>query len=135
MEPFIISYITDRINWLIGRFSQREDDRIRERKEVIDALLDALQETRIHFGNQRLVRNRDREAEARLSRLWSTAARKVEPFDSDLANRCETKGTYWADPVDWRDDDLLAAGITIKEIEISLKKLKKSLTKRRSQLR
>ena len=123
MDPVGITWILERINWLIGRFSGREDERKKERKEAIAALLIALTETRIHFGTQRNKKKRNRPKEEEISRLWIQASLKVQPFDDNLANRCESKGRFWADPAGWRDDDISAASISIEAVEASLRQL------------
>ena len=124
MDPTGIHWILERINWLIGRFSDREERNTKERRDAIHALLTALSETRIHFGTQRNKKERDRAKEEEISRLWTEASHRVQPFDDDLANRCYSKGTFWADPIGWDNDALLATRISIEEVEQSLKRLK-----------
>lgn len=124
MDLIGINWIIERINWLIKRFAEREDANIKQRNDAINALLDALSETRIMFGTCRVKGQRDRIKEEMISRLWTKASRAVEPFDQKLANRCLTKGKYWSDPTGWNTNDLLAAKITIEEVEQSLQELK-----------
>lgn len=124
MDPIGAAWVLDRINWLIGRFAEREDRNIERKQGAIDALLDALTETRIYFGTQRIERKRNRQKEEELSRLWSEASRKVKPIDEDLAHRCYVKGTYWADPIGWGEKDFLEAGIAIEQVEEALNRFK-----------
>src|SRR5262245_53429458 len=49
-----LNWVIERINWLIGRFADREDRRIEQKQQAIDALLKALTETRIYFGTKRI---------------------------------------------------------------------------------
>ena len=123
MDPVAITWVIDRINWLIARLSGREETRTKERSEAIAALIKALNETRIHFGTQRTKRKRNRPREEEISRLWIDAAVKVRPIDDELANRCESKGRFWADPAGFDDRDIDTATISIEAVEASLRKL------------
>jgi hypothetical protein len=127
MDPTAVTWVIEPIQWLITRFSAAKDRSTAEKKAAIEALVAALRETRIYFGTQRNARARIRQSEEDLSRLWVDASEKVRHFDEDLAGRCYTKGKYWADPVGWRDEDLLNAGIMLEQVEESLIQLRERL--------
>lgn len=122
MDVMGLNWILDGVKDFIARSHARKEQMNRERREAIAILIRALNETRIYFGNLRTEKP-DREKEQNLSRIWVTAYEKLLPFDDNLANRCYAKGSYWADPHGWNEEDLLTAGLSIADMEKQLKAL------------
>jgi hypothetical protein len=127
MDIGAVTWVFERVDWLIERLAAREDKRLVQRQQAVDALLRALNETRIYFGTQRLTKERNRSKEEEISRLWVEASKHVQPFDEEFANRCYAKGSYWADPVGWQEQDFMQADISIEQVENSLKDLRTDL--------
>jgi hypothetical protein len=108
--------------WLVSlRLADREDSALRS--EAVAALYAALNETRIYLGtlaesqlNTPDAIPRDRETEARLSRLWTAASVKLRSVNRDLAERCLLKGDSWAMPERWPKSTVHDARIDIEEI-------------------
>lgn len=119
-----IQWVIERINWLIDRFAEREDKRTQQLTEGIDALVEALMETRLYYGTYRQTLIRDRKREEKLSRIWVKTSNKLRRVDEDLADRCNMKGQYWADPQTWTDNEYASAIISIENVERALIKLK-----------
>ena len=99
----------------ISSHKKRRDE---EHEEAIEALYTALNETRIYIGriNRAGESHRDEDTEAKLSRLWTKASRKLRKVDSHLAKRCFMKGDYWANPDGWTEEDIARARIQIDKV-------------------
>lgn len=100
------------------------------RTEAITALYTALNETRIYLGTLAAAQEtssnplpRDRETEANLSRLWTSASIKLRPINRDLAVRCLLKGDSWAVPDNWPEDTVRKARIDIEQVFSEARKL------------
>lgn len=89
--------------------------------EFLNAATEALRQTLIYI--RRVPYERDRKKEEELSRLWSRVALTVQPFNPDLAERCQIKASYWAYPERWTDEQLDAAKIEIALMEKEIGKL------------
>jgi len=104
-------------------------------QEALGSLYTALNETRIYigwldrgrYGKALSVNNppaqRNEETEAKLSRLWTTAALKLRNIDHELAERCMLKGDYWANPEAWSEDKIKRARIQIDSVFREARKL------------
>jgi hypothetical protein len=91
-------------------------------REALTKLSEAVTETRIILGRQRWqqVANKDKE---RLSRLWAKAGVAISEFDRELAERCDIKGVFWADPEHWTDKQIDDANIRIVAMEKEMREL------------
>ena len=119
MEPLGIQWVFDRLRELLRGWRDHRRVLRQENARAIEALLRALNETEIYFGTARLL-GRDRAREETLSRQWSEASRLLRPLDEDLANRCDTKGQFWADPDSWNEEHLIASRVSIAEMRDAL---------------
>lgn len=101
---------------LFGLARRGQTQRQKEYDEALKSLYDALIETQIYIA----VLHRDdrpaRKKEAELSRLWRDASRKLKGIDSELAEICFDKGTYWINPEEWSQDDIQRANIGISKV-------------------
>jgi hypothetical protein len=85
------------------------------RQHALNVFHRALNETEIYYGTLREL-GKDREREEELSRLWRDASEELVAVDRDLAERCRTKSSYWADPHGWTLESLEKAHIAIHEM-------------------
>jgi len=96
-----------------------DERQAKQHREALDALLTALNETRIYLGaREREGRSleRDETQEVELSRLWTRAAAILQPLSNSLSERCLMKGDYWANPATWTRTDLQRANISIDQM-------------------
>lgn len=103
--------ILDRIN------DARDRDR-QERNLALIAVLTAANQTEGYIKATHKGAPRDIEREHALSTLWGTCSIALEPFDEDIARRCQLKGQYWRDPDEWSVND-------INDTRIGLERLRK----------
>jgi len=71
--------------------------------DTLEAVNQALLETRRYIRQRQAGAERDSQAENLLSELWYAAYSKILPFDPELANLCLVKGHGWADDTVWSD--------------------------------
>jgi hypothetical protein len=114
---------------LIAGLKAARDKAMRSRREenarfhrALTKLSNAVTETRIILGRQKRqpITYEDKE---RLSRLWASAGIAISEFDHDLALRCDIKGSFWADPERWTDEQIDDANIRIVAMERELREL------------
>jgi hypothetical protein len=122
MELLGIQWVFDRLKEILKEWQDHRRVMQQENVRAIEALLRALNETEIYFGTARSL-GRDRSREEALSRLWNEASRLLRPVDADLATRCDTKGQYWADPVGWNREQLIASRVSIADMREGLNEL------------
>ena len=97
----------------------QDEGQMRRHREALEAILTALNETRIYLGSreqQGASVERDEAREAELSRLWTRCAIVLQPLNGSLAERCLMKGDYWANPARWTGSDLQRTNIGIDQI-------------------
>lgn len=104
---------------LQGLLTQVSEDRVREDEQFRRALkevLRALNKTKAYIADRTCGQPRDRAREEELSLAWTRASGELWGVDPDLAERCELKGEYWADPAAWDQDDIEQARIGIEQV-------------------
>lgn len=79
------------------------NESLREKSEALSALKEALRFTKKHISETRMEDIDDIESKS-LSKKWSKAAKLIRPFDSSLAIALESKGDYWLDPRQFKND-------------------------------
>jgi len=129
MEYYGLKWIGERLDEFLTRRRQLPQELSEKELEAFKAFQNALTETEIYSGNQRL-KGPDREMEKSLSRMWGHVSILVRPYDDDLANRCESKGSYWADRTAWTLDDSVKFNILLCEMRESLHDFVKERTRR-----
>ncbi len=123
-DPATVLAVANRVLGAIGLVSKGRQQRASERRETINALYTALNETRLYNNERMDGLKRNRKRESAIAALWSQAAIVVEPFDKELARVCHNKCDYWCDDELWDDKRIKSNGI---EIENVMKKVRKLL--------
>lgn len=94
--------------------SKQSEEKAAQKKEALEAILDALLETRKY---QELASDApDREAEYKLSRLWGIASIKANGL-FDINDEASDKQQYWADLLRWPQDVVISRGIDLSTME------------------
>jgi hypothetical protein len=101
------------------RRDEQEDNR---RAHALNVFLRALSETEIYYGTLR-DSDKDHDCEVELARLWREASEELPFVDVELAQRCQMKSRFWADPVGYPLQDVELANITIYQMREALNKL------------
>jgi len=83
---------------------------------AVEAILRAVNETKLYLSALSRGSPRDTNREAELSRHWTDAAAKLRAIDQDLAMRCRLKGEYWTDPDTWDAQELQKARIFLTQV-------------------
>jgi hypothetical protein len=82
-----------------------------ETKAALEALLDAVRDTRKYLASLRTDPNNiNANTQYHLSELWAKAGSAMLPVDQELAMRYVIKADYWSDPTAWegkKNDKLL----------------------------
>ncbi len=88
-----------------------------ERGQVaVEAILRAINETKLYLSAVARSSQRDMDREGDLSRYWTDAAAKLRGIDEDLAQRCRLKGEYWTDPDQWDEHQLEKTRILLTQV-------------------
>lgn len=110
-----IALLNQLLAW-IGLVRQ-EELRLDERKRsALNAVYTAISETKMYLANSASGEDYDRDVEAKLARLWNSAAVELRDIDHDLADRCLVKGNYWSDPRNWSADETEQARIKLDTV-------------------
>src|SRR5262245_22756997 len=65
--------------------------------QALDAVNEAISETRKYLKVRREGQERNSEIESKLEKLWFGASSAIRPYDETLADLCMVKGHGWAD--------------------------------------
>lgn len=116
--PELTSFLAllDRALAVFGLIRGEELRRDERKRKAVAAFLEALSETRMYMARLAQGEDDDRETEAKLARLWNTAAVELRDVDHDLADRCMVKGQYWSDPRGWSMDEKEEARIKLDTV-------------------
>ncbi len=85
---------------------------------AVEAILRAVNETKLYLAALARGVQRDMNREGALSRYWTDAAAKLHGIDDDLAQRCRLKGEYWTDPEKWDKRDLEKTRILLDQVAV-----------------
>lgn len=85
-------------------------------QRAVEAILRAVNETKLYVSALARGEERRRNLEGDLSRYWTSAASALHGIDDDLARRCQLKGAYWTDPDAWSDQQLKKARILLTQV-------------------
>lgn len=95
-----------------------------ERKEAaLNAIRDALQETKAYITLLNNGSEKDKAKELELSNLWSIASIAARHIDRELAKRLGVKGNYWLESETWSLDDIYDANIKLERIDAELSEM------------
>ena len=83
---------------------------------AVEAILRAINETKLYLSALVRGSRRDMDREGDLSRYWTDVAAKLRGIDEDLAQRCRLKGEYWTDPDKWDKHQLEKARILLTQV-------------------
>ncbi len=86
-------------------------------QRAVEAILRAINETRLYIAYQSRGNARDQKREEELSRRWTDAAGALRGIDDDLARRARLKGEYWTDPDQWDREKVEEARILLTQVE------------------
>ena len=118
MEIQAVKDVLEELRKWVKMLSDWSSRNANEEKEALNTLLHALNETMIYLG--RINAEPDsayRETEEAISRLWKDAAIKVQPYNQELATRCNAKGLYWGNPSYFTKEEIANMNISISEIQ------------------
>lgn len=98
-------------------------DSIRKRRlldergqRAVDAILRAVNETKLYLAVLSRGISRDMGREADLARYWTDTAGALRGIDDALAQRCRLKGQYWTSPETWDVKQLKKARILLTQV-------------------
>jgi hypothetical protein len=83
---------------------------------ALDRLHEALGKTRSYVARLEEQQPEDRSQEAELALLWYNASVPCSFFDSDFAERCHMKGSYWHKPSIWSQQDIKNSKIGLDDV-------------------
>ena len=110
-----MSLATDALNgvglWITRRERSRERD-----DAAVRSVLTAVNTTKLYLARRGRGEPIDREAEAKLVELWTSASVHIRRTDSDLAKRLQKKADSWTNPENWADEEIVNNGIQIDKI-------------------
>lgn len=117
-----LKWVTDALGSWLNRLSGQREKKNAADDEAIRAFLAALQETRFFLGGK-ASEVAPQQRNRKLSDLWLEAARLVRKVDPVLADRCQAKARFWADPAGWDPRDRQEANILIGSMERTARRL------------
>lgn len=92
-----------------------------QRREALEAIYLAICETRKY--QEFSGRNRDREKEYELAKLWSLASIKSQGYLGDFTLLSYDKAMYWTSQLKWPQEKIFAKRIDLESIESKYRSL------------
>jgi hypothetical protein len=92
-------------------------------KTALKAVLTAVHETNLYLASMRKRKRHNLKEESRIAGLWTDAAVELLEFDKELAKKCELKGNFWSDPLEWNYKDINQVRHALDAIEYRIGKL------------
>ena len=116
VEALLFKTFDETLSWLLRWKKRKQEDRARA-DEVLEALRDAVVQTRAYFADtSEDPESRDREQERVLSQCWNNVGMALRRMggteQEELYERCFLKADYWADPSRW--DEIKKKGVDIR---------------------
>ena len=101
----IITAVTlfDRLLAAIGLIREKQKTRTTSIDQGLYALYAALNETKAYVSSLNSGKERDRNREFAIAKLWQDASVPLRKVDPELAKRCFDKGSYWWEPEAWSE--------------------------------
>ena len=97
--------------WITRRERKQERD-----DAAVRDVLTAVHTTKRYLASRERGEPIDRESEAELVTLWTTASVHIRRTDPGLAQRLQLKAEYWTNPENWAPEEIVSNGILIEEI-------------------
>ncbi|MGC2696974.1 MAG: hypothetical protein WA738_14405 [Candidatus Angelobacter sp.] len=113
MELATAFNLFDKALSVLGLIRENKKQRNARIDQALTALYAALAETRLYISDLDDGRPHDRNREFAIAGLWHTASVPLRAIDSELAERCFLKGSYWMEPDVWDSKNIKAKGIAI----------------------
>ena len=111
----------------VGLWITREE-RANERDDAaIKSVLDAVNSTKRYLASLDRGEGINRESEATLVDLWTTASVHIRRTDPDLSVRLQEKAEYWTNPEYWTGDEEAENRIQIDRISNEARNLLKGI--------
>ncbi len=112
-----LSIITHIKKW-VGNLLRAKENRKKESKEALRAVIKAVRETTLYLRRLREGGGKSLKKERELSLLWTELSFRIEDLKLDrLAERCNLMGRYWADPTLFDAAFLNRAGKRLADVE------------------
>jgi hypothetical protein len=103
--------------WVTNLLRARTE-RKRQSKKALRAVIKAVRQTKPYLSMLRQGGKKSIDKEEKLSMLWTNLSFELKDLSlTKLADRCNIKGSYWADPTEFDEDFLDRAGNRLKDIE------------------
>lgn len=113
--------------WLANLKRAKKERKLQSR-QALERVVLAVRETATYTSHIRSGGKKRLEKETRLAMLWTELSFRLEELGlKKLANRCEIKGRYWANPDEFDDQFLRSARARLKDIEQEARLLLNSL--------
>jgi len=97
--------------WITRRERSEERD-----DAAVRSVLAALNATKLYLARRERGEPIDREAEAELVELWTSASVHIRRTDFDLAQSLQQKADYWTNPGYWSDEERVINGRQVDTI-------------------
>ncbi len=110
-----MSLASDALNG-IGLWITRAERKKERDDAAVRSVLTAVNTTKLYLARRERGEPIDRESEAKLVELWTSASVHIRRTDSDLANRLQAKADYWTNPDRWSNEEIVNNGIQIDKI-------------------
>jgi hypothetical protein len=119
------AWVVERLTALLEPVAGIGDKKRQMDDVALKAISDALNETLIYSGRIDQGGPEDREIEEKLARVWGAAAVPLRHIDPELAEKCQYKAEYWANPRHWDQKKVNQLGIALKDVANSYRDLLK----------
>jgi hypothetical protein len=100
-EATVALSIFDKILSVLGLIRDGKKKRSDKIDAALLALYAALWETRGYLRDRQSGKQRNRDREYNIARLWQTASVPLRSIDKEFASRCLTKASFWMEPEIW----------------------------------
>ena len=100
-ELMTVVTIFDRLLSAIGLIKEKQKERSERVDQALYTLYAALNETKSYVSFLNSGKERDRNREFAIAKLWQDASVPIRKADPELAGRCFDKGSYWYEPEAW----------------------------------
>lgn len=100
----------------VGLWITRKERKQERDDAAVKSVLTAVNTTKFYLASQERGEPANRESEAELVDLWTTASVHIRRTDPDLSMRLQEKAEYWANPEHWTKEEITSNGILIDDI-------------------
>lgn len=126
VEEAIVLTIFNRCLNIIGLIRDGKVRKDSQTDKALLALYAALSETKAYVACLAEGKQRNRQHEHKIAKMWHEATVPLRHIDSDLANRCFLKGSYWMEPESWTEAGIKESRIALDQVSESIKDLLQS---------